>query len=654
MVAARDDAGNGLRNLLSPIRIGSMTVKNRIVMAPMGTNYTGTDGLVNDRFRAFVRARAMGGVGLIVLEAAHVHPSGRVSPTELAADRDDVVEGLRSLVADAHRFGAMIAMQLGHAGRQTHQAVTGRPLLAPSPIPCPLCQEIPVEMTASDIGEIVAAFGEAAARAKAAGFDAVEIHGAHGYLVNQFLSSYSNRRKDEYGGSLENRARFPLAVLRRIKEKVGAGYPVIHRLSSAEFVADGLTIEETTRFAAMLAADGIDAIHVSGGVYESAGVVIGPQCVPQGIFVPNAAAIRGAVGGKVPIIVVGRIKNPVMAEQVLAAGQADLVAMGRALLADDALPAKAAQGRLDEIRPCIACNQGCIDRYFAGEGITCLGNPLAGRESEFDPVAKAATRKRVLVVGGGPAGLEASAVAARLGHDVVLLERSDRLGGQMNVASRAPFKAEIDELTAFLVARVRSSGVEIRLDQELTAEALDRIRPDITILATGSIPAVPGIKGIDGTWACSAGEILSGAVEAVGNVAVVGGGMVGCETAEFLADKGLKVTLIEMLDQPAADMGMINRAMLLMRLNQKGVRILPGTTVKEVRGDKSLVVETTGRTDTIGGIDFVVTAVGYRSDSEAQALLEKVKLPYERIGDCLNVAKMLGAIHQGFLCACRI
>jgi len=415
---------SSFEKLFEPIKIGTMEVKNRFVMAPMITNYAASDGSVTDRFKAYHKARAKGGVGLIIVEATFVHLSGKGFSNELGIDKDALVGKLTEVTDTAHEHGAKIALQLYHSGRQSHSAVTGGPLFAPSPLACPVCGETPLEMTKQDIEDMITAFGEGARRAKAAGFDAVEIHGAHGYLVGQFLSPYSNKRTDEYGGSFENRARFPLEVLAKVRNAVGKDYPVLYRLSSEEFVTGGLTIEDTRKFATMLVDHGIDAIHVSGGVYESAAMIIQPAAVPQGVYVSNAAAIKEAIGSRVPVIVVGRIKDPAMAADIIHDGKADMIAMGRALLADPDLPSKLQAGTPEEIRRCIGCTQACIDRLFQDQDIACLGNPLTGREWQYNLEEKAATRKKVLVIGGGPGGLEASRVAALRGNDVFLYEKN--------------------------------------------------------------------------------------------------------------------------------------------------------------------------------------------------------------------------------------
>jgi len=633
--------------LLQPIKIGEMEVKNRFVMAPMVTNYAGRDGSVTERLKAYYRARAKGGVGLIIVEAAFIDPSGKGYANELGIHKDDFIVGLKGLVDEVHPFGTKIAIQIYHSGRQSHESMTGARLMAPSPIPCPVCREEPKEMTKGDINHMIEAYAQAARRAMASGFDAVELHGAHGYLINQFLSPYSNQRMDEYGGSLENRARFPLEVLGRVRKEVGHTFPIIYRMSSEEFVEGGLTIEDTMAFSVILSDNGIDAIHVSGGVYKSSAMIIQPAAVPQGLYVEHASAIKQAIGSRVPVLVVGRIKDPKMAEDILAHAKADMVVMGRALLADPEMPAKVIQGRPQGIRPCIGCNQGCVDKLLADQDIACLGNALTGREWEFDLDSKASVPKRILVIGGGPGGLECARVAALRGHDVFLYEKGHELGGQMNIAAIPPHKGEIKELAGFLISQVKNLGVHIKLGEEVDETVIDKIKPDLVILATGSLPIHPDIPGVQHNHVLTAEEILTGASFG-GNVVIIGGGTVGCETAEFLADKGAKVTIVEMLGHVATDMGVLTRALLMERLKQKGIRIFTKKRVKEIIPG-GLILEEDGHAETIDHMDTIVLAVGYKSDKDMEEIIEEKGLSFYKIGDCSEPRNIMEAIHEGFV-----
>lgn len=642
---------SAFEKLLQPIKMGGMEVKNRFVMAPMVTNYAGKDGSVTERLKAYYRARAKGGVGLIIVEAAFVDPSGRGYTNELGIYKDDFIDGLKGLVDEVHQFGTKIAIQIYHSGRQSHEILTGGRLIAPSPIPCPVCREEPKEMTKGDIDNMIEAYGQAARRAVASGFDAVELHGAHGYLINQFLSPYSNQRMDEYGGSMENRVRFPLEVLSRVKKETGNASAIIYRMSSEEFVEGGLTLEDTMAFSVILSDNGVDAIHVSGGVYKSSAMIIQPAALPQGLYVEHASAIKKAIGNRVPVLVVGRIKDPEMAEDILAQGKADMVVMGRALLADPEMPVKVIEGRLQEIRPCIGCNQGCVDKLLADQDITCLGNALTGREWEFDLDSKASVPKRVLVIGGGPGGLECARVAALRGHSVFLYEKGHKLGGKMNIASIPQFKTEIKELASFLISQVKDLGIHIKMGEEVDERVIDKIEPDLVILATGSLPIKPDVTGVQNNF-LTAEEILTGAPFGR-NVFIIGGGMVGCETAEFLADKGAKVTVVEKLDHIATDMGLLTKTLLVKRMKQKGIKIFTKKTVIEINPG-GLILGEDGHNESIDHVDTIVLAMGYKSDIHMPKIIEEKGIPFYRIGDCLEPRNMMEAIHEGFLQAYKL
>ncbi|AIS53025.1 NADH oxidase [Thermoanaerobacter kivui] len=633
--------------LLEPIQIRSMKLRNRIVMPPMVTNYAADDGAVTDRLKVYHQTRAKGGVGLIIVEASYVHPSGKGFKNEVGIYKDELIPGLRELTEAVHKYGAKIAIQLYHGGRQTTSKVTGMQIVAPSPIPCPVKQEMPKELSVEEIKELIKAFGQAARRAKEAGFDAVEIHGAHGYLLNQFLSPYSNKRTDEYGGSFENRMRFPLEVVRRVRKEVGTDFPIIYRMSAEEYVPGGLTIEDTKIFAQKLIEEGINALHISGGVYESSAMIIQPAAIPQGCFVENAAAIKKAINSKVPVIVVGRIKDPIMAEQIIREGKADLVSMGRALLADPELPRKVSEGKIQEIRKCIGCNQGCIDRLFQDIDIGCIANALTGHETEFDMESSAKTRKKVFIIGGGPGGLEAARVAALRGHEVILYEKQPELGGQMRIAAVPPHKGEINDLADYLINQVEKSGITIVKGKEADLNTIHEIKPDVVILATGSEPIIPEIPGINQKNVVTAHDVLKGTVIVGKKVAVIGGGLVGCETAEFLTDQGKEVTVIEMLDDIAIDVGSLVRTLLLNRMAEKKIKVLTKSKVKEISGDK-VTIETVNGNQELSGIDTIVIAVGSKPKNDLLKLIEKEGIPVYAIGDCVKARKFMDAIHEGF------
>ncbi|MFQ6067159.1 MAG: tRNA-dihydrouridine synthase, partial [bacterium] len=410
--------------LFRPGKIGSLELKNRIVMPPMVTNYATREGAVTEQYKDYLRERAKGGVGLVIVEATYVHPWGKGFINNLGIDRDELIPGLRQLAEVVHDVGAKIAIQLYHAGRQTSSKTTGCQPIAPSPIPTPGEEEIPKEATIEEIREVVEAFGEGARRAKEAGFDAVEIHGTHGYIINEFLSPYSNKREDEYGKDFEGRLRLAWEVLQRIKEKAGSEFPVIYRINGDECVEGGLTLEVTKRIAKRLQEAGADAFHVTAGVGESNYNSVQPMAMPRGCKAHLAAGVKEVVS--VPIINAGRINHPSIAEEILEQNKADFVAMGRALLCDPEMPNKSLSKNIEDIRICIACNQKCISELVGEEEgpIGCILNVRTGREAEF-PIRRVDQKKKVLIVGAGPAGLEAARIAALRGHRVDLFEKDE-------------------------------------------------------------------------------------------------------------------------------------------------------------------------------------------------------------------------------------
>jgi len=638
---------------LRPAFIGRMELRNRLVMPAMATNFATPDGRVTERLIAYHRARAKGGVGLIVVEASYVHPGGKGFSNEVGIYNDDLIPGLKRLVEAVHDGGAKIAIQLFHAGRQTSSKITGQPLVAPSSVRYSPAEEMPKELSLEEIRSLLQAFKDAARRARVAGFDAVEIHGGHGYLLNQFFSPYTNKRTDRYGGSFENRVRFSLEVVAAVREAVGDDFPIIFRLSAEEYVSGGLTLEDTKLLAKEMVRAGVSALHVSAGIRESGAMITPPMAVPQGCYVGYAMSIKEAIGGKVPVIAVGRIRDPLMAEQIISQGKADFVAMGRALLADPDLPNKAAEGKFEDIRRCIGCNEGCIGRLTKGLDITCTVNPLVGREAEFDLSQPAPRAKKVMVVGAGPAGLEAALIAALRGHRVTLYEREAELGGQVRVAAVPPYKAELRDLVDHLVGQVRKVGVTVKTEKEVTLGTVEAASPDVIIVATGGVPVRPEIPGADRDNVVLARDVLTGKARTGQRVVIVGGGLVGCETAEFLADKGKTVTVVEMLPAIASDVEARTRTLLLRRMKEKNITVMVETVVEEI-GPNEVIVNTKGERGTIADVDTVVLAVGYRSDNTLLELLQKSGTKAVGVGDCIKPRRILDAIHEGFRVAYKL
>lgn len=634
--------------IFSPFTVGGLRLKNRILMAAMGNNFSHPQGTVSDRAIAYYRERAKGGTGLIITEATPVSLAGRHRGRGLCAYDDSFLPGLRRLAASVHDHGSAIALQLHHAGRLADPDITGSPPLAPSPIPRAPGAPVPKELSQDEIQEIIIQLGQAARRAKEAGFDAVEIHGAHGYLIYQFLSPRTNKREDFYGGNPENRVRFALEVLRQVRKEVGNSFPVLFRLSAREFSENGYSLEESLDWAIELERAGASALHVSGGTTESltgSAQVIPPMVFPEAYHVPLAAAIKKKV--RIPVIAVGRLGTPAVAERVLDEGQADLIAAGRAFLCDPYWPLKAARGEKDRIRPCVACNH-CLWRLFQQEELTCFQNALLGNEEKYrmDPVEKV---KKVLIIGGGPGGLEAARVARKRGHQVTLLEKSPRLGGQMLLASIPPHKQTLSKAMDWLTREVDREGVEIKLNTEGNEENIAKENPDVVIVATGARPISP--DSFSGPKVLTAWEVLGGK-EVEKEALILGGGMVGMETAEFLSQKGCRVIVVEMTERLAADMEGTTRALLLERIALQKISSLLSTEVKDIRDGKVLVSHDGNERWLEAGT--IILALGSRANNEILQALEGKVPQILPIGDCVKPRKAKEAIHEGFAAALQV
>jgi len=632
------------KKLFTPMKIGKIEISNRLVVSPMVTDYCNQDGTATERYIAYHEAKAKGGWGLIITEDYAVDPSGKGFSCVAGLWNDSQIAGHTELTRRVHQYRSKIFAQIYHCGRQTASAITGCQPLAPSPVPCPTMQELPKELPVDEIEKIAGQFGDTALRAKKAGFDGVEIHGAHGYLISEFMSPYSNKRTDEYGGHLLNRMRFPLKIVADIRAKCGQDFSVGFRISCDEFVPGGRTIEDTKAMAVLLEDAGIDVLHVSAGVYASADKIVPASSTPHGWLAGYAEEVKKAV--RIPVITVGRINDPFVAESIIASGKADFVAMGRASLADPEFPEKAEAGLFDEIRPCIACNEGCIGILFTDQPIKCVLNPTLGREAEWviKPVEKA---KKVVVIGGGPAGMEAAATAAKAGHQVSLFEKEGRLGGLFYLASVPPNKGEIGNFLEYQIKQLEKFKVKVILNANVTPELIDSEKPDVVINAAGGIPVTPDIPGIAKPNVVNAYDVLAGKVFVGAKAVVIGGGMVGAETANHLANHGKSVTLVEMLPDIATEIQNINRGALLQDLEKGKVRILVDTTVKEVLTDGVLVIKGCD-TESIGA-DTVVVASGSRSDGGLEDMLAGKAYKLVSIGDAVKVGKVVDAIEAGYL-----
>lgn len=620
-------------------RIGTLIIPNRIVMPPMLTCLA--DGrYVSQRLINYLEARALGGTGLVISEFATVDPLGPIVPNQVGLYDDTCIPGLQRLVEAIHKHGAKAAIQLGHGGHRAWSRYIGAQPVSASNIPG-RGGEIPRPLTLDEIKRLIESFVSAAERVKKAGFDGVEIHCAHGYLIRQFLSPYTNKRTDQYGGNLAGRARLALEVVGSVRQAIGT-YPMWARINGDDFVENGgLTREESKTVCQWLEKAGVDAISVSAATYESLiNWGLAPMFVPHGILLPLAEGIKNVV--RVPIIAVGRIDSPEYAEKILEDGKADFVAMGRALIADPDLPAKSRQGQANEIRRCIADNV-CIDSLSPETRLHCTVNPEVGREKECE-ILPAVKTKKVLVIGGGPAGMESACIASLRGHKVTLLEKEGSLGGQINVASKGNFKEDLNLVTDFLSGQLKKSGVEIRLNTPVTKALIESLNPEAVVIAVGSDPVIPSIPGIERENVFTARDVLLSQNKMAGRILIIGGGRIGLEVAEFIKNANNEVTIIEMLDRIGGDLGESIRFPTIKRLREIGITIMVSTRVEEVAGTK-ITVNSAGDIKTLEA-DFIILATGAKSRNN---LCEIINSDIDKycIGDCKQPRNILEAIAEG-------
>lgn len=622
------------KHIFEPYQLRGLTLKNRLISAPCERNFANTDGSVTQRYIDFVVERAKGGIGLINIESIYIDPVGRGHIRQLGIYDDKLIPGFKRMTDAVHEHGARIASHLMHCGRETSSYITGFQPVAPSNVPCSVLAggDIPRELTVNEIRRLVEEFGEAARRSIEAGFDLIEIHGAHGYLINQFLSPFSNKRDDAYGGSFEKRMRFPLEIVAKVRSVVGSDVPVGYRMSADEKIDGGLTIDDSVIFSKALEKAGVDLIDVSAGIYESVIWIAQPMAFSQGCLVELGEKIKENVN--IPVCVVGRINHPEVAEEILASGKADFIALGRPLHADPYWPQKAEEGRVEDIRICPAC-MDCSDQLATNLPISCAINPEMGREAEF-AIKPAAKKKKVLVVGSGPAGMESARVADLRGHQVILCEKENRMGGQLYYATKAPHKKEFGEVIRFLKRQIEKSNVDVRLGTEVTPALIQEIGPDAVIVATGARPAVPFTPGIEKPHVCTALDILNQDVTLAGKTAVLGAGLIGMETALFLLENNVSpVIILEPTDNVGGNVGL--RAGWIVRnavTNCSDIEVRTRTTVEEIK-DHSLVLQKEGKFEELE-VKNVVIATGMRNNNELLEALRADKLVEEiySVGDC--------------------
>ena len=630
-----------LRILFEPIKIGGMELKNRIVMPAMAIGL-GANDMVTDRFNDFYAERARGGVGLIVIGLATPIYPGPFLPGGIGIYKDEFIPGLRKFADLMHKYGAKVAVQISALGILSKEdgslelvgpsdATVDRHPSAPNPRP----------LTMDEIKQLVKAYGEAARRAREAGFDAVELNAIAGTsLISHFLSAHTNKRTDGYGGNIQSRARFLLECVEAVNQKAGKAYPLLCRVSGADFMDGGNTLEDTKMVAPIMERAGIHAINVSTGWHESPTPFI-QMSVPRANWVYLAEEVKKVVS--IPVIGGTRIPDPRLAEQILAEGRVDLVYIARALIADPEWPNKANEGRFDEIRPCTACCT-CFDGVIEQRAITCSVNARAGREAEYS-IEPTKEPKKALIVGGGPGGMEAARVAAMRGHHVTLADSKDQLGGQLLLAVLPPYKEELGNLTRYLTGQMDKLGVKVRLGEEIDVKAIEKAEPDVVIIATGATPIIPDIPGAKGRNVVKAIDVLTGQKGVGQNVLIVGGGMIGCETAEFLAEKGKKVTILEMLGRMGADIERTNRWVIMGRLRSLGIRMERNAKVEEIT-ERGVIVSRNGSAEFFEG-NSVVLAVGMEPNQKLAQELEGGIATVHVVGDSAKPGKIARAIESG-------
>lgn len=634
--------------ITDPIKIGTMELPHRIIAAPMVINRATEDGFVTERMVKHYERKAAGGYSLVQVEASHIRWDDRGFPKMLGIHDDRCIAGLRAITEAIHRQGVKCSIQIQHSGRQGNYAVTRQTLVAPSDTTPRWANQPTRTLSLEECEEMIDAYVQAARRAKAAGFDAVLIHGAHGFLINQFMSPYTNHRKDIYGDPLA----FVTEVIRRVRAQVGPYYPVMIRVSAEEFMGEkGLTIERFCEMAPKLVEAGVDAIDVSAGIYETVGRMIPCGYYPRGVNVYLAEAVKKVVD--VPVIAAGRINDPRLARSIVESGRADIVAVGRQPFADPDFALKTLQGRDDEIRQCIACDW-CTERLFQRFHVECAINFFFTREMEYDErnLAPALRKKKVCVVGGGVAGMEAARVAALRGHEVVLFEKSQKLGGLVStVASQIPRlnTRDLNNIVTYLTKQLQKlPNVTVKLGCEASVETISQEKPDVVILATGSEPVIPEVPGIGSSKVITLDKYLSEKC-AVGEKVVVVGGHNGAETAVSLAREGKKVAIVEestKIAEPPYITPLASRHWLLLDyVKEEGIEVFTQAKLKEIVGTGVVIVDKDGKEHTLEA-DTIIIAGERRAKNELYSQLRASVPEVYCVGDCVAPRKIFEAIHE--------
>lgn len=637
-------------HLLSPIKIGETTVKNRIFMPPLSTNLA-DKGYVTDELVEHYKARAKGGVGLFVTEVVTVEPTYCYLPGDMCIYDDSFIPGWKKLADGVHEYGAKILPQLFHPAHMAFPLPGTPRLIAPSNVGPYYAKEAPRAVTKEELKVIIRQFGEAAKRAQIAGADGVEIHAAHAHgLLGGFLSPLYNKRTDEYGGDIDHRLRLTLEVIEEVRRVCGKNFIIDVRISGSEYTDGGLNLNDMIYVAKQLEKAGVDFLHVSGGTTIARGSSIPAPGTPMGSHAATAAEIKKYVS--IPVATVGRITEPWIAEELIANGKADICMIGRANLCDPEFANKVAAEKADDIRPCIGCLR-CLNGIMFGKRVACTVNPSFELENE-DTLAPAAEKKNVLVIGSGPAGMEAAFVAAKRGHHVVLCEKDAELGGLMRIAAVPIAKQDLTRLIQYMTRRLEGAGVEVRLNCTVDKAMLEGEFKGYEVIAgAGAQPiVVPAFTGFK-QW-MTADDVLAGRAFPGRRIVVIGGGSVGCETADYLAPlvndlypRNREITLLEMAPGVMASESGPGRSLLVQRMMAKGVQMICGAKVEKV-DESSIWYTKDGQQHCIADADTLVLAMGYKADPALEEMLKAAGASYHLIGDANKVGTIKDAIGAGY------